>query len=787
MNFYLKNLEFPKVLDILATFAVLKRTKEEIEKIEPSGDYYRSKQELEKTSEAFESLLKYGSPRLRAVEDITPIMQRANLNGMLSLGELLTTASFISVMRDLNRYSNDLSESEYLQNYFNILYTDPYLMQKIQSAIISNEEVADNASDTLFAIRRKIKSIESKIRERLNYYITSSTLSKYLQENIITMRNARFVIPIKAEYRSSVKGIVHDSSGSGATVFIEPDEIVSANNEIRELKGAEAEEIERIIRQLSGEVAQISRQLSDGFSAVVTIDLIFAKAKYAVAIDGYPPILNDEGIVDLKKARHPLLQKGEVVAIDIRVGEQFKTLVITGPNTGGKTVSLKTLGLHSIMAGCGMYLPADAGSRVCIFQNILSDIGDEQSIEQSLSTFSGHMKGIIEILKIADKNSLVLLDELGAGTDPAEGAALAVELLETLSKRGCCVAATTHYAEIKLYALEHEYVENASCEFDIKTLAPTYKLLIGVPGKSNAFAISKRLGLPNDIIEAAMGHIGSDDKRFETVISELHRKQDVLEREILNSKSLKEEVKRVRAEAEREVAKIRNASEIELKRAKAEAEKIVLNATKQAESLLDEINEIRKTKEAGGLSNKGIAAKSALKSHLKKLDDTLNPIAKNIEEDDNYILPRELRVGDMVFIAAFKSKGEVTALGKDTVEVLAGNMKTKVAIKGLRLLDEKKQTKKSSVKSNIKKINRDATSSVDVRGLSADEALMEVDSFIDNCVLSHLETVTIIHGVGTGVLKTAIRNHLRRHKSVKSHRRGLYGEGEDGVTIVLLK
>ncbi len=787
MNFYLKNLEFPKVLEILSSFAVLQRTKEEIEKISPSGDYHRAEQELSKTKEAFESLLKFGSPRLRAVGDIAPIMQRANQGGMLSFEELLTTAAFISVMRDLKRYSNDLSETDYLQNYFNILYTDPYLMQKIQSAIISNEEVADNASDNLFSIRRKVKSIEGKIRERLNYYITSSTLSKYLQENIITQRNGRFVIPIKAEYRSSVKGIVHDSSGSGATVFIEPDEIVSANNDIRELKGAEAEEIERIVRELSGEVAAISRQLVDGFGAVVSIDLVFAKAKYAVAIDGYPPILNEEGIVDLKKARHPLLKKGEVVPVDIRVGEQFKTLVITGPNTGGKTVSLKTLGLHSIMAGCGLYLPAEEGSRVCVFKNILSDIGDEQSIEQSLSTFSGHMKGIIEILKIADKHSLVLLDELGAGTDPAEGAALAVELLETLAKRGCRVAATTHYAEIKLYALEHDYVENASCEFDIKTLAPTYKLLIGVPGKSNAFAISKRLGLPDDIIEAAQSHVGSDDKRFETVITELHRKQDVLEREILNSKSLKEEVKRVRAEAEREVNKIRNASEIELKRAKAEAQKIVENATKQAEALLLEIQEIRKIKESGGLSNKGIAARSSIKSQLKKLDDTLNPVAENIEEDDDYILPRPLKVGDIVFIAAFKSKGEVTAVFKDTVEVLAGNMKTKVAIKGLRLLLEKKQKQKSVVKSSVKKINRDATSSVDVRGLSAEEALMEVDSFIDNCVLSHLETVTIIHGVGTGVLKTAIRAHLRRHKSVKSSRRGLYGEGEDGVTIVEIK
>ncbi len=787
MNFYLKNLEFPKVLDILATFAVLKKTKEDITKIAPSGDFYRAEQELAKTKEAFVSLLKFGSPKLRAVEDITPIMQRANLNGILSLGELLITASFISVMRDLNRYSNDFGETEYLQNYFNLLYTDTYLMQKIQTAIISEEEVSDSASDTLFTIRRKIKGIEGKIRERLNYYITSSTLSKYLQENIITMRNGRFVIPIKAEYRSSVKGIVHDSSGSGATVFIEPDEIVSVNNDIRELKGAEAEEIERIVRQLSGEVASISRQLVDGYGAVVSIDMVFSKAKYAVAIDGYPPILNNEGIIDLKQARHPLLKKNEVVAIDIRVGGDFKTLVITGPNTGGKTVSLKTLGLHSIMAGCGMYLPAGEGSRVCIFQNILSDIGDEQSIEQSLSTFSGHMKGIIEILKIADSNSLVLLDELGAGTDPAEGAAIAVELLETLAKRGCLVAATTHYAEIKLYALERDYVENASCEFDLKTLAPTYKLLIGVPGKSNAFAISRRLGLPEEIIKAAEGHIGSDDKRFETVISELHRKQGVLEREILNSKSLKEEVKRVRAQAEREVSKIRNASEIELKRAKAEAEKIVLNATKQAEELLQEINDIRKIKEAGGLSNKGLSARSSIKSKLKKLDDTLNPVAENIEEDDDYILPRPLKVGDIVFIAAFKSKGEVVAVGKDSVEVLAGNMKTKVSIKGLRLLEEKKQRQKSVVKSQVKKINRDATSSVDVRGLSAEEALMEVDSFIDNCVLSHLETVTIIHGVGTGVLKTAIRNHLRRHKSVKNHRRGLYGEGEDGVTIVEIK
>ncbi len=584
---------------------------------------------------------------------------------------------------------------------------------------------------------------------------------------------------------------MHDSSGSGATLFVEPMAVVEANNEIRVLKSAEREEIERIIARLSATVGDIADNIIYGYENMVDLDIIFAKAKYAIEQRSFAPKLVQDGTTNLKNARHPLINRDVVVPTNIALGDSYDTLVVTGPNTGGKTVTLKTLGLLSIMAQCGLMIPAAEGSTVNVFTKILADIGDEQSIEQSLSTFSSHMKNIVSILEHADKSSLVLLDELGAGTDPIEGAALGIAILEKLHEQGARIAATTHYAEMKMYALEQEYVENASCEFDVTTLRPTYRLLMGIPGKSNAFSISKRLGLADEIVMRAQDKISSKDEKFEDVVSALNEKRRQLENKLETAERERERTAKLLGDAKEKYDRITKDADHEIDKARAQAQKIVSDIKSQAQELQQEIAKLRKEKNSSSIDDIAARARKLMRSDIAKLEDAADPVAQ-FERivDEDYKLPRPLVVGDTVTIAGLSGRATVSDISKDktTVTVTAGVIKTKVAMSDIRLVQDKKpKRQQSAVKTNISKVNREALVDVDLRGMSADEALMELDRFIDNCVIMNTPNITVIHGIGTGVLKVAVRQHLRRHKSVRTSRPGIYGEGEDGVTIVELK
>ncbi len=782
MNRHYKSLELDKILCQLADEASTADAKEEAKKIEPSFGLFEANELLKQTFDAHMLIGRFGAPSFGGISNITNALRRAEAGGCLNNSELLRVASTLRVIRGVKEWRQKSASIETtLDNHFSSLYTNKNLEEKITSCVISEDELSDNASPALADIRRKIRVASSKAREVLDKIIHSSTYQKFLQEAIVTQRDGRYVVPVKAECRGSVAGLVHDTSSSGSTVFIEPMGVVQANNDIRVLQGKEEQEIERILFELSALVGSYADEISQSYCFLCELDLIFAKAHLAYKMKASLPILNDKGIIDLKQARHPLIRQEKVVATDIRLGKDYDTLVITGPNTGGKTVSLKTVGLLTLMASCGLMIPASDNSELSVFRRVLVDIGDEQSIEQSLSTFSAHMTNIIGILKLTNKSTLALIDELGAGTDPVEGAALAVAILEKLRERGAKIAATTHYAELKEYALKTKGVENGCCEFDVKTLRPTYKLLIGVPGKSNAFAISKRLGLEDSVIDRAKELVSTESRAFEDVVETLESRRQSLDEELKKSQELTQKALLQKQEIEKELERAKQQAKRTVEQAKFDAEQLVSKTRAQAYALIDELE---KTKKEEKFSTED---KSRLRKSIKALEDEADPIA-NAKEND-YKLPRKLKVGDNVLIFDIDKKAVVLEEPeKGSVLVQAGIIKTRVKLNNIRLLEQKNiTTPKRKERMVTKDINSIAKNEIDVRGQTAVEAIIAVDRAIDSCVLTNTHILTIIHGKGTGVLRSEIQKHLKTHKAVSKFRLGSFGEGESGVTIVELK
>lgn len=791
MNKYFKTLELHKVLKMLSDMASNDKTRHMALELEPCTDYGTVCLEMDKTSQALNLAVSFGTPPFYDIKDVSTSLRRASSGARISLKELLEIKNLLNQIGALSDWyahcENVKTELDYL---FSSLRPNKYLAEKLDRSIISEEELSDAASPELAAIRRRINRAGSKLRETLDKMIRSETVQKSLQENIVTVRDGRFVLPVKAECRGKIQGLIHSSSASGQTVFIEPMSVVEANNDIRMLEGQEQEEIERIITELCRECGECADELIGGYDVCTELDLYFAKANLGAKMKASAPKITCDGKLHLNKARHPLLDMKKAVPIDISLGEEYNALIITGPNTGGKTVALKTAGLLSAMVMCGMLIPALDGSSVSVFSHILADIGDNQSIEQSLSTFSSHTNKVIEIIGLADENSLVLLDELGSGTDPVEGASLATAIIERLRAQGAKIMASTHYQELKLYAIENENVENASCEFDPETLRPTYRLITGSPGKSNAFSISASLGMPEDVIEHAKRLVGEENTRFEKVVEQLEEARRCLDRQ-------NEELNRLRTEAEEnnrklkaELAEIEKNKEKQLEQARIQAMSIIENVKAESNSLMDELEAIKKDKDKKDFAKKYSDIKTRSKQSFNKMYDTANPV--NERADDDYRLPRKLKKGDTVLVRDIDKKGTVCGEPDENgnVYVQMGIMKTKVSVMQLRLLEEHKVTYKSKPVSsrNIKsKMERKGTMELDIRGKSANEGVYEMEAFIDSAVLSGISMVTIIHGKGTGILRAAIHQRLKSMKQVKSYRLGIYGEGESGVTIVELK
>lgn len=789
---YDKALELDKILALLAKEAGCEDAAELALRQRPSRDLRGVEGMLAHTSDAFLLLSRFGRPSISGIHNVDGVLKRAQIGASLSMGELLAVANVMRVIRGVKQWrSHCEGVSTSLDEMFGSLHPTADIETRITSSILSPEEMADSASAQLQDIRRKIARASLKAKERLDGIVHSPQYQKYLQESIVTMRDGRYVVPVKAEHKNEIKGLVHDTSGSGATLFIEPMGVVEANNEVRVLKSQEQEEIDRILAELTALVDTVGQSVKMDYYTLVELDLIFAKANLGANMRSIIPKVNGEGRVVLRKARHPLIDPKRIVPTDINLGVDFDTLVITGPNTGGKTVSIKTLGLFCLMAMCGLMIPASDQSEVAVFDKVLADIGDEQSIEQSLSTFSGHMTNIVSILKEADRRTLVLIDELGAGTDPVEGAALAISILEELAKKGAKVAATTHYAELKVYALETDGVENGSCEFDIETLSPTYRLLIGVPGRSNAFAISRRLGLEGRIVTRAQSLMDSENKRFEDVVERLEGSRQALEAEREEVRRLREEADGIKAQAEERLAQAQAQYEEEIAKARRDAVRLVNDVKYESQQLIDELTELRRQKDEEAFSEMAGRAKNQLRSRLTKLEDLADPVTgKRRTAVEN---ARAIKKGDTVEIIDIDKKG--TALedqgDKDQILVQAGIFKTRVPVQNLRLLESEKiqvEGKRRRVTTSLpSKKEMQVKSEINLMGQTVDEALLELDQFIDHCVLSGVNLITIVHGKGTGALRSAVSQHLRKHPSIRSFRLGVYGEGESGVTIAEIK
>ena len=787
-------LELGKVLEMLAAKCSCADTAEEARRIQPQTELNKVHEMLQQTSDAYMLAGRFGTPGFSGAPNISNALRRAQSGAVLSMGELLRIASVmrtIRLLRDWRSHCEGVSTS--LDGLFMTLASNNRLEEKIVTSIDSPEEMNDRASAELYDIRRKIKNAESRVRQQLDNLIRSATYQKYLQESLVTMRDGRFVVPVKAEFRSQVAGLVHDTSSSGATVFIEPMAVVETNNDIKLLKGREQEEIERILTALSVECGENADMLIGSYRNMIELDLLFAKANLAYDMDCSLPVVKADGIIDLKKARHPLIHKKKVVPSDIRLGEEFDTLMITGPNTGGKTVTLKTLGLLTAMTMCGLMIPAGANSRISVFDNILADIGDEQSIEQSLSTFSAHMTNIIRILNAAGEHSLVLLDELGAGTDPIEGAALAESIIETLREKGAKTAATTHYAELKSYALTTHGVENGSCELDVETLRPTYKLLIGMPGRSNAFAICAHLGMPEEVVERAQSFVSGDNTRVEDVVAQLDSSRQEMERRLDDAEKIRAESEALKAEMLSKEKKLEEEKRREIESARREAERIVSQARSEADDLLKEIDRLRKDYESAKISALNGDAKASLRARLRRIEDSVNPV--ETRSNEGYVLPRALKIGDTVEVFGLNERGTVVRLPDKSgnVEVQMGIIKSRVGIGELRLIEDdkvtlngqKRQRKGGGTTHSVDRAK--VQTEVDVRGCTVEEGILEVDRVIDHAVVMKLGEVRVIHGKGTGALRAGLHQHFRKHPNVQSFRLGVYGEGETGVTILELK
>lgn len=791
---YYETLELHKILEMLSNECSNEKTRKMALEIKPSGDLFTVKKETEKTAKALELSVRYGTPNFYNIKDVSGYLKRADAGGVLSLAELIQIRRLLAQTYELYHWYEQSEEKDTSLSYlFESLFPNKYLQQKLETAIIDDTKLSDDASPELRAIRQKITRSGLKIRETLDKMIKSPSTQKYLQESIVTMRDGRFVLPVKTEFKGNISGLVHDTSATGSTLFIEPMSVVEANNDIRILQGQEQDEIHRIIAEFSMECAEMKEQLISSYNAAAELNLYFAKANLAAKMRAMLPEISDDGIIVLNKARHPLIDPEKVVPINFSLGTDYHSLIITGPNTGGKTVVLKTVGLLTLMTMCGLLIPASDGSRISVYKNILVDIGDQQSIENNLSTFSSHINRVKEILDEADSESLVLLDELGSGTDPVEGAALAVAIIERIRMFGATLVTTTHYQELKMYALDTEDVENASCEFDVETLHPTYRLIIGSPGKSNAFAISKSLGIDDDIIKYAKSLISEDNRKFEKIIDNLERTRIQLEENNRLAEKYRTESERMKKELEEQREKLYDEKEAELEKARREAQQIVRNVQRESQALVDELDKLRKEKENPDFTQKAIDARHKQKATMNKLYNEANPVSES--RNEGYVLPRPLRKGDSVLIADTNRKGIVVTPpdSNGTCFIQAGIMKTKIDVKKLRLVEKQhpvKQPKKKggvSTKGVESRMTRKVSTELDIRGYAADEGVHEMEQFISDAIMSGVSMLTIIHGRGTGVLRDAIRRALRSHPSVKSFRKGVYGEGEDGVTIVELK
>ena len=787
---YLKTLELDKIIARAAEGCVCREAKAQMLALEPQCDPDEVRYSLEQTDAINSLLIKNGSPRFGGVEGVSQLVTRAVKGGVLSMGELLMVAGALRNFQNLSSwYGSSDHEALPTDDLFYALAPQPGLEQQISSAILAPDAMADTASRTLNELRKKIHATENSIRGRLESMVRNMDTSKYLQESVVSMRNGRYVVPVKSEYRGEVSGIIHDVSSTGATVFVEPQAVVEANARILQYRAQEAQEIERILVAFTAQVAAIEPQFQYSYKAMLEIDVLLAKARLALDMKAFKPAVRTDSSFSLIRARHPLIDPKKCVPVDIALGRDYDSLIITGPNTGGKTVTLKTAGLLCAMAQCGFLIPADERSEICVFDEFLVDIGDEQSIEQSLSTFSGHMKRITGILELASPDTLTLIDELGAGTDPAEGAALAVSILERLRKQGTLLMATTHYAELKIYALETPGVVNASCEFDVESLAPTYKLSVGVPGKSNAFLISAKLGIPESVIDAARNHMSNDDKRLDSVLAQL----DDLK---LQLKAAEDEAEKARYEAEHALEsaeKKRDAlikqGEEELEATRRKAHELMQDVQNQAYALTDELRRIQKDEK----TNAAARAVRAREIARKDTEQLLNRTEKK-QPKRQFVPLKEVKPGQEVVIAELDQHAVVLSRPDKNgmVEVRAGILKTKVPLTGLCAPDkmDKRTQKQEPPRTRTRvELNHDRKSSMELNllGYTVEEALAEVDRFLDHAMLSNQNTVYIIHGNGTGALRNAIQKHLRTHRGVKSFRLGRYGEGESGVTVVELK
>ena len=799
---YLKTLELDKIVARAAEGCVCKEAREMLLATQPQCDPDEVRYALEQTDAINTLLIKNGSPRFGGVENVSQLAARAVKGGVLSMGELLMVAGALRNFQNLSSWYG-ASEHDALptDDLFYALAPQPGLEQQISSAILAPDAMADTASHTLNDLRKKIRATENSIRDRLESMVRNMDTSKYLQESVVSMRNGRYVVPVKSEYRGEVSGIIHDVSSTGATVFVEPQAVVEANARILQYRAQEAQEIERILVAFTAQVAAIEPQFQYSYKAMLEIDVLLAKARLALDLKAFKPAVRTDDSFSLIRACHPLIDPKKCVPVDIALGRDYDSLIITGPNTGGKTVTLKTAGLLCAMAQCGFLIPADERSEICVFDEFLVDIGDEQSIEQSLSTFSGHMKKITGILELAMPHTLVLLDELGAGTDPAEGAALAVAIIEELRRRGVLLMATTHYAELKVFALETKGVVNASCEFDLETLRPTYKLSVGVPGKSNAFLISEKLGIPERVIEAAQQHLSAEDKRLDAVLGQLDDLKLQLKESQNEVEELKNEASHQLEAAQKKRDELIRQGENELEAARAKARALAQQVESQAYALTDELRQLQKD-ERMSTQQKAQRAREIAKKESEKLFIGSEAVHNPVKE---FVPLKEVKVGQEVCIAELNQLATVLALPDKNGDVLvrAGIIKTKVPLNGLKqpekLVKEKKPQTKAQQRysrltgdanrpnGRVERVQRSAKMECNLLGLTVDEALPEVDSFIDRAILNGQTVVYLIHGNGTGALRTAIHKHLRGNRMVKSFRLGRYGEGESGVTVVELK
>ena len=789
----IRTLELPRVLQLLSDQAVSAEAKAKALRIRPETEAEEVLRLLDQTDAARTMIGLHGSPSFSGVKPVGEALDRADRGGSLNTKELLTIADLLTAARRAKEYFNaDAVEKTAIDHLFLSLHGNRFLEEKIKRCIPDEDTIADAASAELADIRRHMRAAQAKSRQILQKIISSPTYGKILQETIITQRDGRFVVPVKAEHKGDLPGLVHDISSSGATLFVEPMGVVQANNELIELEAKEQKEIERILAELSAEAAAHREDIQWDYDALVHLDLIFARGQLSYKMDAVRPEVRRDGAIHLRRARHPLLDPKKAVPIDIELGDTFDTLVITGPNTGGKTVSLKTLGLLTLMTQCGLHIPVGDRSAVSVYERVLADIGDEQSIEQNLSTFSAHMTNIVAILAEADRHSLILFDELGAGTDPVEGAALAIAVIQHVRRMGARVAATTHYAELKTFAMTTAGVENASCEFNVETLSPTYRLLIGIPGKSNAFAISKRLGLPDEVIEAAKVQMSGESVRFEDVLTQLEAKRQALEKR-------EQEANRLYRQREEDARKAREfreqmerAKENARSRGEAEAKRILRDARSAADEVFAELAEMRKQQAKAERTMNANEARAELR---RKLNEAENAVSKRDQRQEPIPKPsRPIREGDLVEIPGVRTPAEVVSVGKDgTLQLKSGILKMKAKADEVRLIEDderaaKKKNPAVTVRQNADRALRTSASrELDIRGMETLEAESVVENFLSAAVMGRLDTVTIIHGKGTGALRKAVHDILRRNKAVKSFRLGVYGEGESGVTVVTLK